>query len=814
MEIKKNKNWPLASGNWLLRSKKPIILDGAMGTQLQLKGLPTGVCPEKWCLDNPSKLSEVHSSYIKAGSDIIYTCTFGANIAKLSEYKLEKEVFNINKKLAQIARKNTSKKVLVAGDIGPTGKFVYPYGDMSFEETVDIFKQQVKGLLAGGVDLFVIETMIDLQEARAALLAVKETTDKPVMVTMTFDKDGLTLNGNDPVSCLIALQSLGANAFGCNCSVGPKEMADIIKKLKPFSTIPLIAKANAGLPRLENNKTVFDMSPRMFSKHAVNLVKAGVNLIGGCCGTTPEHINALSEKINTLKTEQPNKKPLSAICSPLETFILRSKTLKFLPIGEKINPTGKRSFQQALLCSDTSVIRDAAVEQHNIIPHAMALDVNVGAPNVNEKDMFEKAIKILVPVFAHPLVIDSSDVKALEHALRIYPGRTIINSISAEKEKLGRMLPIAAKYGAMFIALPLDGKKLPKTFLERKKAVEKIIKEASKFNIPKENIIVDALTLSISSNPEAVNEILKTIEWVSKKLNINTVIGLSNISFGLPRRDIVNTAFLKLAIDHGLSSAILDPKDFIEYLNVKPCKQAIDLLKGKDKDAKKYVAYATGLDLRPETRDQRPENQKPEKIVYIAILEGDRDKIKSAIEKALASNIEPETLLNNFMIEAINEAGNKFERKELFLPQLLASAETMKKGFEIIQPLLNKKTKQSQTKIILATVEGDIHDIGKNIVGLMLKNQGFTVIDLGNDVSAETIVEQAKKHKPLAIGLSALMTTTMINMKKVISLAKKENITCPILLGGAVVTEDFSKNIGGIYASNGVSTVNIIKKMT
>ena len=807
----------------ILNKNKIILLDGAMGTQLQSKGLPVGACPEKWCLENPEKLSEVHTSYIKAGSDIIYSCTFGANRFKLKEYNIS-DVISINCKLAKIAKKTAKGKALVAGDIGPTGKFIFPYGEVNFEDAVNIFKEQVKGLLKGGVDLFVIETMMDLQEARATLLAVKETTNKPVIVTMTFDKEGRTLNGNDPLSCLITLQSLGANAFGCNCSVGPKEMVKVIKDLKKHASIPLIAKANAGLPRLEDDETVFDMSASVFAKKAVNLVKAGVNLIGGCCGTSPEHIKAVAKILKSSRSEPPRKTAISAVCSSRKTFIMNRTDPKFFAIGEKINPTGKKLFQQALACNDLSVIRNTAQEQHKTVPKNLLFDVNVGVPNVNEKKLLEKAIGLLCPTFDHPMVIDSSDVKALEHALRIYPGRAIINSISAEKEKLETMLPIAAKYGAMFIVLPIGQKKLPKTFMERKTLVQQVITKSKSFGITKDNIIVDALSLSISSNPEAVNEILKTIEWANKDLGVNTVIGLSNISFGLPRRDLVNTAFLKLAIAKGLSSAILDPTDFVNWSEKNICKQALNVLAGKDKDAKKYIAYVMDLQKKPLNHSQqtssgsdsghaKTKDQRPEQVVFNTILDGDRENIELAIEKALSKKIKPEHLLNKHMIPAINEAGIKFEKKELFLPQLLASAETMKKGFEKLQPLLGTKTKEAEKKVILATVQGDIHDIGKNIISLMLKNQGFTIIDLGNDVQAEKIISSAKKHKPIAIGLSALMTTTMVNMKKVISLMEKEKLNYPVFLGGAVVTKEFSNSIGGIYASDGVATVRILKKI-
>ena len=781
---------------------KVLILDGAMGTQLQIKGMPVGVCPEKWCADNPDVLSEIHSNYINAGSDIIYTCTFGANSFKLAEYGISNSAFT-NAALAKIAKKAAKAKALVAGDIGPTGKFIFPYGEVSFEDAVETFKEQVKGLLDGDVDLFVIETMMDLQEARAAVIAIKELTDKPVMVTMTFDKGGRTLNGNDPLSALITLQGLGIDAFGCNCSVGPDEMISIIKQLKPYANIPLIAKPNAGLPRLENDKTIFDMPADIFGKKAPELVRAGANLIGGCCGTAPEYIQAVSEQLKYAVPILPSTAKISSVCSSRKTVLLDKSY--FTPIGEKINPTGKKFFQKALKEGDLSVIKDAAKEQ--IANGAILLDVNVGAPDINETELLEKAIGLLCPIVDVPLVIDSSDINALKHALRLYPGKALINSISAEETKIKEVLPLAKKYGAMFIALPLNSKKIPKTFDERKAILKTILSESAKLNIENSSIIVDALAFSISSNPEAVNEILNTIQWANKELGVNTVLGLSNISFGLPRRDLINAAFLALAKEKGLSCAIMDPS----LTKTQITDEATKVLKGEDKDAKQYIAYATGLKQTPELNATKTIT--PEKLLYKTVLEGDRDYIEEALDKVLQKGLSAQDILNNHMIPAINEAGAKFECKELFLPQLLASAQTMKKGFAKIKPLLGSKQNLENKTVVVATVEGDIHDIGKNIVSLMLQNQGITVIDLGNDVSAEIIIDAIEKHNPTAVGLSALMTTTMVNMKTVINLACSKGLKTPFILGGAVLTAEYAQSIGGIYGGDAVSTVNIIKNL-
>lgn len=790
-----------------LLKQKVVILDGAIGTELQKQGMPQGVCPEQWGIENPHVLQVIHRQYQKAGADIIYTCTFGANKPKLSQYNISK-IEKINRDLACLACEAVNGKTLVAGDIGPTGQFIKPFGDLDFEEAVDIFKAQARGLLAGGVDLFVIETMIDIQEARAALIAVKELTDKFTIVTMTYEKSGVTLNGTDPVTALVILQSLGADAVGCNCSRGPEDMLKFISVMKPYATVPLAAKPNAGIPRLAGGKTIFDMEEKEFASFGKKFVLAGVNMLGGCCGTTPEHIARLKKAIGKDKPFLPKRESISVLASARKTVIL-DKSAPLVIIGEQINPSGKNLFKKELREGRLSLVRKMAFDQDREGAHL--LDVNVGLDGLNEEKTMLSVIGFLSTVSDLPLVIDSSNVKVIEKSLRFYPGRALINSISAKKDNLKKLLPLAKKYGAMFILLPLTDKEIPCSFAGRKKIIENVFNEVQKLGIPKENIVIDGLVMAVSSDPGSAEETLKTIEWISKTLNCHSVIGLSNVSFGLPGRAWINAAFLAMAQAKGLSLAIANPSG-PELMNIK---RAGDFLMKKDKNAVFFIKQFNKFSAREREVNPSGVDIFSVKKVFNAILEGNREEIKSFIDECLSSGVEPAKLVNEEMLMAIAEAGDLFDKKKYFLPQLIASAETMKEAFEYLTPRLKKEgagTKQAEV-ILLATVKGDIHDIGKNIVGLMLSNYGFKVIDLGKDVSAEKIVQGIKKYRPALVGLSALMTTTMVNMKDVIEKVKQNGLTAKFFAGGAVVTKAYAQSIGAEYAKDGVDAVRVAKRI-
>jgi len=785
-----------------------MILDGATGTELQKRGMPKGVCPEKWVVENPDVIIDVQREYVNAGSNAVYTCTFGGNRMKLEEFGLQDKTVEINAQLARISRKAVGDNAFVVGDLAPTGKFVRPFGDMPFETCVEVYKEQVKGLLEGGVDFFVIETMMDIQEARAALIAVKESCDLPVCVSMTFDETGKTLMGTDPITALITLQSLGADAVGCNCSTGPKDMLKIIKAMKPYALVPLLAKPNAGLPKLIDGKTVFDMGVEEYGTYVEEFVKSGVNLLGGCCGTSPLYIKEIKKNLKGLKPIKLEPEKVSAVTSARSTVFLGSNQPAVV-VGERINPTGKKKLQEELREGKTSEVRRFAVEQ--IEKGAKVLDVNVGMPGIDEKETMVKVVELLVPMVDAPLCLDSSSPEVLEAALRIYPGRALINSISAEKVKIEKLLPIAAKYGAMFILLPLSDEGVPSTAEERYDVINRVYEEAVKYGYEKKDIVVDGLVMTVSSDQKAALETLKVIDWCTNNFKCNTILGLSNVSFGLPERNWVNSAFLAMAMGRGLTMAILNPSSD----TLMSIKMAGDVLTAKDKNSLNYIEYFGSTPKEKTAQTPKAELGVTERV-YGAVVGGDRENIKSYIEAALKEGFEPSYLVDKCLIPAINHVGDLYDKKEYFLPQLIQSAETMKEAFGFVEPMLKKEGFEEKVKarIVIATVKGDIHDIGKNIVALMLKNYGFKVYDLGKDVSAEEIIKAAKEKGAKIIGLSALMTTTMMEMKTVIELAKKEGLTAKFMVGGAVVTESFAKEIGADgYSEDAYSAVKLANKL-
>lgn len=787
-----------------------LILDGASGTQMQKRGMPNGVCPEQWAIENPEALISLQREYVEAGSQVVYTFTFGGNRKKLAEFGLEHKTKEINRELALLSRRAVGTSAYVAGDIAPTGHFAKPLGDMEFEEMVDVFKEQAVGLLEGGVDFFIIETMMDIQEARAALLAVKEICELPVCVSMTFNEDGRSLTGTDPVTALITLQSMGADAVGCNCSTGPIEMLEIIKKMKAYAKIPIIAKPNAGLPKLVNGCTVFDMDAKTFGSYGQQFIDAGVNLLGGCCGTSPEYIQAITRETLHLRPVK---------LQPVETGVLTSarKTVFMGPekpmviVGERINPTGKKKLQQELREDSTVEVRRLALEQ--VEKGAEVLDVNVGMPGIDEKSVMMKMVEMLSQLSDAPLCLDSSSPEVLEAALRIYPGRALINSISAESAKLDKLLPVAAKYGAMFILLPLGDGGVPETAAERCKIIREVFEEASKYGYTKNDIVIDGLVMTVSSDQKAAMETLEVIRWSSGEFGCNTIIGLSNVSFGLPERNWVNSAFLAMAAANGLSMVIANPSSEL-LVNLK---MACDVLTLRDKNSRRYIdSFSAASGSTPIKRVSEVQKT-PAQCIYDAVLKGDREGILGWIDKALEEGSEPAKLVDDSLIPAINQVGQLFDRKEYYLPQLIQSAEAMKTAFGRLQPMLEKGAEQQDKKkirIVLATVKGDIHDIGKNIVALMLRNYGFEVYDLGKDVPAEQIISKIRETDAPIVGLSALMTTTMVEMKHVIALAKKEGVQCKFMIGGAVVDQKYADEIGADgYSPDAYSAVKLAFKL-
>ena len=788
-----------------LAEQKIIRLDGATGTELIKRGLPPGVCPELWCTQNPGAITDVQQSYCRAGSDLLYVPSFGANPAKLAEFKLESKVRELNIELVKISRKACPGK-LIFGDIAPTGHLIEPNGPLPFEEAVAIYRTQAEALLEGGVDGFAIETMMDLQEARAALIAIKDIAPEiAVIVTMTFEPGGRTLTGTDPVSALVTFQSLGAAVFGCNCSTGPEEMAQIIKKIKPFASIPLAAKPNAGMPRLVGDKTVFPQGPEEFGKAAALLADAGASFVGGCCGTSPAHIACLDKELVRYKAPE-IRQEIRGVIASAQNYCTFGANMPFVLIGERINPTGKKALQAELRENKFDLIRQFAVEQTD--SGAAVLDINVGVGGIDQTAALRRAVSETAKTVQLPLCIDSTLPEAVEAALRFYPGRALLNSISAEKERIEKILPIAAKYGAMPILLPLSDAGVPATAKERIELLKYLLSEVEKFGYAPGDCIADALIMTISTDPRAALEALDFIEYCSD-MGIGTTCGLSNISFGLPDRAALNQAFLGLACGRGLTSAIANPgaNGIVSTI------ESADALRALDPGLKRFIAKHANVVRSTEKSAETAQTQ--DMILKNAVVNSLPDAVENAVKNALSAGFKADYLVNEILIPALTEVGSRFEKKEYFLPQLMQSAEAMRLAMNCLEPELKKdrKTTASGPVFVLATVEGDIHDIGKNIVNMLLGNHGFNVIDLGKDVPAEKIIDTAVREKAVCIGLSALMTTTMPRMREVTALLKEKNLEIPVIVGGAAVDASFAGEIGAIYASDAMATVRAAQKI-
>ncbi len=783
-----------------------VLLDGAFGTELVKRGMPEGVSPELWALENFDATAEILRAYRAAGSQILYAPTFGGNRVKLGDFYLAERLAEINSAIVR-KTKESVPDALVFGDVSSTGQFVDPYGKLDFDEAVDLYREQISALLAGGADGIAIETMMDLQETRAALIALREIApDCPAIVTMTFESSMRTLTGVDPVSALVTLQALGADAFGCNCSTGPGEMAKLLPMLKPYAQIPLVAKPNAGVPTLRDDKTFFPMQPEEFASFAPALVEAGATLLGGCCGTTPEHLSRLGNEMKKSTSFFRNAKPLRGVVASPTRICRLAPEEPFAIIGERINPTGKKALQAQLREGKMDMVFDFACQQTQ--SGASLLDVNVGLAGIDEKSMMLKALRKVVHASPLPLSIDSTDPETVEAALRLYPGRALLNSISAEKSRLEKILPIAAKYGAMPILLPLTDKGIPPTLDDRIAVTEKLLAAVAQYGYTAQDVALDALIMTISANGDAAELSLALIAW-AKAHQIFTVCGLSNVSFGLPERQLVNRTFLAMAIGCGLNGAIAN----VLFQETVDLVYAADALTGRDAHQKHFIARFAQTENAAAA--PKAETLSPQEKIRRAILEGNADGIEAALEAALALQETPEKLLNDVLIPAINEVGAKYEKKEYFLPQLVAGAEAMQKGAAFLEKRLTAECDGRQkTKILFATVKGDIHDIGKNIVIVMLKNYGFDVIDLGKDVAPEVILDTAVREKVELIGLSALMTTTMKSMRRTVELAKERNLTqLKFLIGGAVVDQHFADEIGAYYTADPMATVRTARQL-
>lgn len=800
----------------------PLFLDGATGSNLQKKGMPAGVCPEQWILEHRDIMIGLQRDFVAAGSNIVYAPTFTANRIKLKEYGLEGQIEEINRDLVGISREAVGGKAYIAGDLTMTGEQLSPMGKLDFEELVEVYKEQIRYLVEAGVDLLVVETMMSLQETRAAVIAAKEVCDLAIMATLTFESDGRTLFGTDAATAAVVLESLGVAAVGTNCSTGPDKMVNTVRCMAEVTSIPIIAKPNAGLPSLDaNGNTVYDMGAEAFGGHMRALVSAGASVVGGCCGTTPSHIRALKEAVQDIGVMH-REKPKKRFVTSERLTVSFGLDDPFIVVGERINPTGKKKLQAALKEGSMEMVADFAEAQEAC--GAGILDVNMGMSGIDEKAMMLRAIETVSGVTNLPLSIDSSHVDVLEAALRRYPGRALINSISGEQAK-EPLLALAKKYGAMFILLPLSDAGLPKDLAEKTAIIENIQEKALSLGMAKEDIVVDGLVATVGANKNAAIETLETIRYCKEK-GLATICGLSNISFGLPERGFVNTAFLTMAIREGLTMAIANPSQEL----LMSCAFASDLLLNKETADTRYIRLMDALREKKEAAGETAPRETgirlnktvqeesaslPQDKLRMDVLKGKRETIVEDTKKAMEEGIPAKSLLDEVLLPAINEVGELFDKGKYFLPQLIASAEAMKASIEYMEPvLLQAKTGEDMPTVVIATVEGDIHDIGKNLVALMLKNYGFHVIDLGKDVPKETIIEVAREHNAQVIALSALMTTTMQQMRHVIDYARERAVDAKIIVGGAVITQEYADEIGADgYSKDAAEAVKLTQKL-
>lgn len=799
-----------------LLKKEFVILDGGMGTMLQQAGMAMGEIPELLNITDPQLITGIHKKYIDAGSDIVYANTFGANRYKLEH--CDKSVTEVIQAGIANARKACSgTKAYTALDIGPIGQLLEPTGYLSFDEAYDIFKEQV---LAGkDADLIVFETMTDLMEVKAGVLAAKENSSLPVMCTMTFEENGRTFTGCSVSAMALTLEGLGVDAIGINCSLGPKELLPVVKELSQWTNLPIVVKPNAGLPDPVTN--TYNVTPEEFAEYAREMVAYGVKIMGGCCGTNPDFIRALSTMLSKEKYVSIEKHVPAAVCSATNTVVINQPRI----IGERINPTGKKLFKEALLNNDMDYILNQAIEQQS--GGADILDVNVGLPGIDEKAMMIRAVKELQGVVDLPLQIDTTIPEVLEAALRVYNGKPIVNSVNGEEKSLNTVLPLVKKYGAAVVGLALDENGISKSAGERFKIAERIMKRAMEYGIRKEDVYIDCLTLTASAEQECVMETLKALKRVKEELGLKTVLGVSNISFGLPDRELINHNFLTMALTHGLDLPIINPN----VASMTGAVRAYKLLTAIDKDSMEYIAaYNTAKARKEAAGAQNVQGSTGSgagstgnaagagQMNLIQAVEAGLKNEGARITGELLKTKDSMEIINEMLIPALDKTGDLFEKGKIFLPQLILSAQVAQAAFEVIKNHMVHSDMGSKPvskgTIVIATVKGDIHDIGKNIVKVLLENYGYNVIDLGKDVDYQTVVDSIIKYDARLVGLSALMTTTLVSMEKTIELIKENNLTCKIMVGGAVLTPDFAEKIGAdFYVKDAKESIDVAKRI-
>ncbi len=787
----------------LLENNEYIVLDGAMGTMLQKSGLKLGGLPEELNFTNPGLIEDIHRQYIAAGAQAVYANTFGANAHKLRSSGYS--VTEVIEKGIEIARKACDgTDTLVALDVGSLGRMMRPTGDMSVSEAYEMFKEI---MLAGrGADFIVLETMTDLMEIKTALLAAKENTELPVVCTMTFEENLRTFTGCGVSAMALTLCGMGADVIGMNCSLGPKEAVPIVKEIMRWTSVPVLIRPNAGLPDPKTN--LYDITPEEYARVIGEMSELGVKLFGGCCGTTPEFIKAVCKELSGKKFSPKYEEIPPAVCSASETVEIDTVRI----IGERINPTGKKLFKEALKRRDLDYIMRQAIEQTEA--GADILDVNVGLPDIDEKEMMAAAVNAVQSVCGAPLQIDTTEPDVLEAALRLVSGKPIVNSVNGEEEKLETVLPLVKKYGAAVVGLTLDSGGIPKTAEERFAIAEKILRRAEKYGIPKRDVYIDCLTLTASAEQDGAAETLKALRMVKERLGLKTVLGVSNISFGLPNRELVNSAFLTMAMNSGLDLPIINPN--IPAMSGAVC--AYRLLSGYDRNGADYIGRYADAVITTQVQNAQKQQAVSEQASDIggAVANGLKAECASAAERLLSDGCDPMVIINEYLIPALDSVGERFENGTIFLPQLIQSAGAAQAAFDVIKKYIAAKggASESRGRVVLATVKGDIHDIGKNIVKTLLENYGFEVIDLGKDVEYQAVVDSAIKYDVRLVGLSALMTTTLKSMEGTIKLLRENNVNCKIVVGGAVLTPEYAEKIGAdFYAKDAKETVDIARKV-
>ncbi|UCG38528.1 MAG: homocysteine S-methyltransferase family protein [bacterium] len=787
--------------------ERSLLCDGAMGTMLQAAGLEAGQCPELLNVQRPETVQAVHRAYVEAGADIIETNTFGGNRVKLAAFGLEARTEELNAAGVRIAREAAAGR-LVAASVGPTGRFLGPVGDMDLPEAVEIFTQQLMPLCEAGADLIILETFTDIKEIRAAVIAARALADIPVIALMTFEPSGLTLLGSSPEAAAVTLEAVGADAVGSNCGLGPDGILEVLRRMAAVTRLPLVAMPNAGMPRLEGDRTVFPASPEEMAVPVADFLGLGASVMGGCCGTTASHIARMRERLDSLpgRSDRLLTDPSATRLSSRSGLLFLGGASPLRAIGERLNPTGRKALAQSVRSGKFDPYREEAARQ--VQAGAQLLDVNVGVPGIDEEEAMAQAVLAVQQAVSVPLCLDSPRPEVIEAGLRVADGKVLINSVTGEKESLDRVLPLARKYGAAVLGLTLDEKGIPATAGERLAIARRILETALSMGIPREDVVIDCLTLSAGAEQERVMETIRAVGLVKSELGLNTLLGVSNVSYGLPAREFINAAFLGMAAASGLSGAIVNPfhETSMGILN------AARVILNQDRQASAYIALHSaageGPGVQGETAEAGPE------ALMRSVVQGHPERAGELASELLAQGVEPMEISERMLIPAMSEVGERFARNEYFLPQVLMSARAMKAAFEPLKEALKDQDVPRRGTILMATVEGDVHDIGKNIVITLLENHGFEIIDLGKNVPGEEIARQAAARDVDAIGLSALMTTTMVRMKEAIATVRQAGLGQPVVVGGAAVTPEYAAEIGADgYARDATQAVTVFSEL-